>query len=104
MKPLLDPQHAAQLGALCATWGIERLEVFGSAARGDLRPDSDVDLLATFAGDRHYDAFALMDLQDELAALFGRPVDLLTRRAVERSRNPLRRQQILAEVEVLVGA
>lgn len=78
--------------------------MFGSAARGDLRPDSDVDLLATFAGDRHYDAFALMDLQDELAALFGRPVDLLTRRAVERSRNPLRRQQILAEVEVLVGA
>lgn len=104
MKPLLDAQRAAQLSALCEAWGIARLEVFGSAARGDLRPDSDVDLLASFAADRHYDAFALMDLQDELAALFGRPVDLLTRRAVERSKNPLRRQQILSEAEVLVGS
>lgn len=91
------------LAAVCARWAVLRLEVFGSAARGQLRPDSDLDLLVTFDPAASWNAFDLMDMQDELERVVGRKVDLLTRRAVERSRNAYRREQILGSAEVIVG-
>ena len=63
-----------------ADFGVKRLAVFGSVARGDARPDSDVDVLVEFAGAATYDQY--MRLKDFLEALLESPVDLLTRKGV----------------------
>lgn len=75
------------------------LAVFGSALREDFAPDSDVDLLATFAPDAQWSVLDHVSMEEELAALFGRKVDLVNRRAVERSPNPVRRQAILESAQ-----
>jgi predicted nucleotidyltransferase len=56
--------------------GLRRLALFGSTARGDLRPESDVDLLIEVDAASHFGLFAFLDLKDELVCLLGRPVDL----------------------------
>ena len=71
-----------QLAIRCRRNGIRRLRMFGSTARGDDRPDSDVDLIAEFESSVGY--FELLSAEDDLAAFFGRPVDLLTEPAISR--------------------
>jgi len=66
-----------QLTELCRRHGIRRLMVFGSAATGKLRPDSDIDLLVEFEPGRPV-GLRFITIQDELAELFGREVDLNT--------------------------
>ncbi|MGH6898174.1 MAG: nucleotidyltransferase family protein [Geminicoccaceae bacterium] len=56
--------------------GVTRLALFGSTARGDMGPKSDVDLLIEIDPERRFGLFAFLDLKDDLAALLGRPVDL----------------------------
>jgi predicted nucleotidyltransferase len=88
----LDP---ARLDAFCRRWKIARLELFGSALRDDFRPDSDLDILVSFTPQAEWTLLDHVAVSDELSEMLGRRVDLLTRRAVERSQNPLRRQAIL---------
>jgi predicted nucleotidyltransferase len=57
--------------------GIKHLSLFGSVARGDAGPDSDVDLVAVLDPAARIDLFELTGLEQRLAALLGRPVDLL---------------------------
>lgn len=83
------------LGKFCRRWKVTSLEVFGSAVTGSMRPDSDVDLLVTFAPDVEWSLLDHAAMEGELAQLFGRRVDLMTRRQVERSHNWLRRKSIL---------
>lgn len=79
--------------------GVERLALFGSFARDDARPDSDVDILVEFAGGRKtYDAF--LDLADLLEEILDRKVELVT---VE-SLSPFIGPRILAEAEDVVRA
>ena len=68
---------------------------FGSVLRDDFGPDSDVDVLVSFAPAARHGLFDLVRMEDELRATFGRDVDLVTRRAVERSTNAWRRQSVL---------
>jgi uncharacterized protein len=56
--------------------GLTRLAVFGSAARGDLGPKSDVDLLIEVDAASRFGLFAFLNLKEHLSALLGRPVDL----------------------------
>ena len=56
--------------------GLTRLALFGSMARGDLGPTSDVDLLIEVDGACRFGLFAFLDLKNDLAGLLGRPVDL----------------------------
>jgi uncharacterized protein len=56
--------------------GLTRLALFGSTARGDRCPESDVDLLIEVDPGRRFGLFAFLDLKNDLAALIGRPVDL----------------------------
>ena len=78
----------------CRRHGIARLEVFGSVARGEAHPGSDIDLLVTFRPEVH-PGLDFFSIQDELQELLGIHVDLLTRRSVEQGENPIRRQSIL---------
>ncbi len=98
--------HRTEIGALCRRFGVMRLDVFGSAARGDdFDPArSDVDVLVTFSADREPSLAAFLDFKLALEAMLGRAVDLVERPAVERSRNRLRRQAILGEAELLYAA
>jgi uncharacterized protein len=90
--------------SFCRRRGVTELELFGSAIRDDCRPDSDVDVLASFADDRRPTLLTLVQMEAELEQLFGRKVDLLERRSVERSDNYVRRRQILAHREPLYVA
>ncbi len=94
-----------RLAALCRRFGVERLEVFGSAARGaDFDAGrSDVDFLVTFKPAVRNDLAAFADLKEALERLLGRPVDLVEREAVESSRNFIRRRSILREAEKVYG-
>jgi predicted nucleotidyltransferase len=98
--------HRDELAALCRRFGVRRLEIFGSAARGtDFDPEtSDADFLVEF--DRasglgpleQYFGFA-----EALEALLGRSVDLVEKGSLEQSGNYIRRRYILAEAETVYG-
>ncbi len=90
----------SRVEAFCRRWRIKRLEVFGSALRDDFDPQSDVDFLYTFEEDARW-GWDFVDAWDELSDIVGREVDLVSRRAVERSANSIRRRAILDSAEVL---
>lgn len=89
------------VAGLCRRWRISGLAVFGSAARGDCGPDSDVDFLVTYAPGAGWTLLDEVRLQDELSALVRRPVDLVSRRAVEASENWVRKQAILDSARMI---
>lgn len=88
-----------RLHDICERYGIAELDVFGSMARGDAGSDSDVDILYTLRPGRHL-GWNIEDLNDELADLFGRQVDLISKRAV----NPYLRDEVLSEARLLYAA
>lgn len=88
----------------CRRWKIVELALFGSVLREDFRPDSDVDVLVTFSLDSDWGVEHLLDMKEELEALFGRAVDLVEKRLVEESRNYIRRKHILSHMETLYAA
>jgi predicted nucleotidyltransferase len=90
-----------KLADFCQRWRITELALFGSALRNDFRPDSDVDVLVTFAPDANWSLFDFVDMQDELQVILERPVDLLSRRGVEADPNYLRRQAILDSAQTV---
>jgi hypothetical protein len=88
---------------MCRKWKIRRLELFGSARSGRLRPDSDIDLLAEFEPDEQWSLMDLARAEEEFSLLFGRAVDLVDRKGLERSANWIRRDAILRSTEVVYG-
>jgi predicted nucleotidyltransferase len=88
----------------CRRWDVSVLAFFGSVLRPDFRPDSDVDVLVTFLLETHWTLLDCVRMEQELAGIFGRRVDLVSRRAVEQSFNPIRRRQILDSAETLYVA
>ena len=69
--------------AFCKRNHIRRLALFGSVLRDDFGPESDVDVLVEFEPG-HVPGFAFFDLQEELAAILGRRVDLHTKGSLSR--------------------
>ena len=88
-----------RLADLCRRYGIARLDVFGSVGRGDATADSDIDLLYELAPGASL-GWEIADVQDELSELFGRPVDLVSKRALHRELRPV----VLAEARELYAA
>lgn len=93
--------HREAITDFARRWKVKELALFGSALRDDFRPESDVDLLVTFEPDAPWSLFDLVTMQDELAAVFGRPVDLVEKAAL---RNPFRRHAILTSSQRLYAA
>lgn len=91
----------AKIAEFCRRWNVSEFAIFGSALRGDFRSDSDIDVLVSFAPQAHVTLFDMVEMQDELKAIFGREVDLISRRGVENSRNYLRRKAILESAQVI---
>jgi predicted nucleotidyltransferase len=90
-----------QIATFCLRWNIREFALFGSVLRDDFQPGSDIDVLVSFAPDTHWTLFDQVTMQDELQRLFGRHVDLVSKRGIERSRNPRRRNSILRSAEVI---
>jgi len=90
-----DPDRLARL---CEEFSVARLETFGSFARGDATPDSDLDVLVTFRRGARI-GLGIVEFQQALESLFGRPIDLLTRDSVERSPNKYFRRFALMRTE-----
>ena len=93
-----------KIADFCQRWKITEFAFFGSVLRDDFRPDSDVDILVTFDPDAHRTLFDMVDMQDELEAMFGRKVDLVSKRGIEHSRNYLRRKTILNSAQIIYAA
>lgn len=93
-----------QIIHFCQKWGVVEFALFGSVLRDDFTPDSDVDILLTFAPNARYDLFDLVDMQDELEGILGRLVDIVDKRAVERSRNYIRKQAVLDTYKVVYAS
>jgi predicted nucleotidyltransferase len=96
MNPKLFISRPA-IGEFCRAHGVRELAVFGSAVRDDFGPESDVDVLIDLAPDARVGLVALQRMRDELSALFGRPVDLLTRNGLNRHI----RDEILCQAEII---
>lgn len=90
-QPLID--HRDDIARLCRAFGVERLEVFGSAADGRFDPArSDFDFIVSFSPDgRENIAHNFFGLIDALEALLGRHVDLLSDYPI---RNPYLRKSV----------
>jgi len=84
-----------RLARFCRQWKIVELALFGSALREDFGQESDVDVLVTFAADAEWSLLDHFRMEQELAELVGRDVDLVTREGIEASRNWIRRREIL---------
>ena len=67
-----------KLAGFCKSNHIKKLSVFGSAVRGQVRPDSDIDLLVEFEQDLTPGLFSIVKMEMELAEMLGRKVDLRT--------------------------
>jgi predicted nucleotidyltransferase len=83
---------AEALEQLCLKWKVRELSLFGSVLREDFGPDSDIDVLISFQEEAPWSLWDLIAMRDEMAEMFGRPVDLVEREAL---RNPFRRKRIL---------
>ncbi|MDZ7289132.1 MAG: nucleotidyltransferase domain-containing protein [candidate division KSB1 bacterium] len=90
-----------QLADFCRRWRISELALFGSVLRDDFDPDSDLDMLVTFAPEAEWSLPDHLRMEQELAELLGRKIDLLSKRAIEQNHNWIRRQEILNTAEVI---
>lgn len=93
-----------QLADFCLRWKITELALFGSALRDDFGPNSDVDMLVTFAPSADWSLLDHMQMEEELASLLGRKVDLVSRRAVDASENWIRRREIQRTAQVIYAS
>lgn len=85
----------------CHRWKVTEFALFGSVLREDFKPDSDVDVLVTFAPDAPWSLLDIVTMQEELKAIFGREVDLLEKEGL---RNPFRRHSILTTRRIIYAA
>ena len=93
-----------KIKALCRRNHIRSFAFFGSVLREDFGPGSDVDVLIEFEQAYRPGLMELVEMQEELARIFGQKVDLVERQAVERSENYIRRRHILESVEPIYVA
>jgi predicted nucleotidyltransferase len=97
----------AAIEAFCRRWHINELALFGSVLTNEFRPDSDVDFLAVFHEPQPDWGPWLRrwhEMEGELSAIVGRPIDLVERKTVEESENYIRRRHILSHQRTLYVA
>jgi uncharacterized protein len=91
---------AANLADLCRRYQVRELSLFGSAARGDMRPDSDIDLLVEFLPNADIGLVEHAGLMLDLEKLLGRKVDLVSKNGLK----PRVRPYVLADARLVYAA
>jgi len=89
-----------QIADICRRYHVRELAVFGSAVRGELRADSDIDLLVEFDPAAPVSYFDLFAMEGELGSLLGRKVEATTRRALK----PWIRPQVEQDAQTIYHA
>lgn len=102
--------HTLQLGStlvdgtslaeVCRRYGVKELSLFGSAARGGMSPDSDIDIMVEFGSGVRVGLIKFQSLVEELESLAGRKVDLVTKRGLK----PWVRPHVLKDARVIYAA
>jgi hypothetical protein len=87
MSDIVATIPSAQISESCRRWRIRELAVFGSALRHDFGADSEIDIMVEFAVDADWGLVDHAQMQEDLGQLLGRKVDLVTKRALQRSEN-----------------
>jgi predicted nucleotidyltransferase len=90
----------ASLADVCRRYSVKELALFGSAVRGEMQPESDIDILVEFEPGARVGLIKFESLVDELAALAGRRVDLVTKRGLK----PWVRPEVLRDARVIYAA
>ena len=93
-----------QIIAFCKKWNITELALFGSILRGDFKPESDIDFLVTFTPEADWSLLDHIKMEMELEKILGRKVDIVTKRSIEYSQNPIRKKAILESAKVFYAA
>lgn len=104
MTTLTLPLPSEAIAQFCGRWKIREFALFGSVLRTDFSPDSDIDVLVTFSEDADWGLLDHLQMQQELETLLQRPVDLISKRALEQSPNRIRRDAILHTAQVIASA
>jgi hypothetical protein len=90
--------------AFCQKWQITKFALFGSVLRDDFGPESDVDVLVTYAPNIEWTLKKYLAMYDEIEKLFGRKVDLVDRESITQSHNYIRRKAILESARTIYVA
>lgn len=90
-----------KIASFSKKWNISEFSLFGSVLQENYHPDSDIDILVAFGTDASWSLLDHVEMQDELKEVFGRKVDLVSRKGIEHSRNYIRRKSILESAEAI---
>ena len=88
-----------EIKQFCRKWNIRELSLFGSSLTDKFNNESDIDILVSFNENSHYGLFELAEMKSDLEKIYGRDVDLVTRKSVEKSSNYIRRESILSNLK-----
>jgi hypothetical protein len=87
--------------SFCRRYGVVELALFGSVLRDDFGPDSDIDVMLTFAPGHGFTFDNTPEIYEELEEIFGRPVDVIEKGSIT---NPFRRASIMKSYQVVYAA
>ena len=91
--------HSTAIRDFCRKWKIKELSVFGSVIRDDFGPGSDIDFMVDYEDEADWDLLDHFHMQDELALIVGREVDILDREGLESSENRFLKKEIFSTAE-----
>ena len=101
MLTLPIPWPKQKIQKFCQQWRVNELALFGSVLRDDFNKSSDVDILIDFAPNTRWTLLDRAQMQQELADILKRKVDLVRKTTIEKSHNPIRRQNILSTAQTM---
>lgn len=93
-----------ELVSFCQQWQVAELALFGSILTNNFGESSDIDLLVTYLPTAKRGLLKKIEMKEQLEKLTHRKIDLVSKKAVEKSRNWVRRSRILAAAEVFYVA
>ncbi len=98
------PLPMAEIRAFCQQYKVVEFALFGSVLRDDFDQNSDIDVLVVFHENAHPTLLDLVGMEKALETIFGRKVDLITRKEIETSPNYIRRKAILDSAQVIYAS
>ena len=98
------PLSEAAISEVCTRWKIDELFLFGSVLSNSFHADSDIDIMVKFSSDAQVGLFEFVEIKQELEGIFNRKVDIMTKQSIERSRNLVRRKEILESAKLVYAS
>ncbi len=96
-----DELKKIDFNLICERWGIKEIYLFGSFLTGIIKDESDIDIIVDFFDYSKLTLFVLIDIKEEFEEIFGRKVDLITKKSLNNSKNNIFKNEIYNNSEVL---